>query len=93
MKQLNIGLYARVSKQDQNLQTQLLALRDYCQRENLEIAKEYLDKGISGASNNRPSFNRMLEDVRSGKINLSGVLRDRNYFIFTLPFNCSIRFI
>jgi len=68
-KQLKIGLYARVSKQDQNLQTQLVALKDYCQRENLEIIKEYLDNGISGATDNRPAFNQMLEDMRTGKIN------------------------
>ena len=49
-KQLKIGLYARVSKQDQNLQTQLVALRDYCQRNNYEIVEEYRDNGISGSN-------------------------------------------
>jgi len=69
MKELNIGLYARVSKNEQNIETQLVALRDYCQRNNYKIAKEYLDNGFSGATDNRPSFNSLLSDIRTGKIN------------------------
>ena len=69
MKQLNIGLYARVSKNEQNIDTQLVALRDYCQRNNYKVVKEYLDNGISGATENRPSFNALLSDIRAQKIN------------------------
>jgi len=70
MKQeLKIGLYARVSKEEQNIETQLVALRDYCQRNSFEIVKEYLDNGISGATDNRPSFNALLSDMRTGNIN------------------------
>jgi len=69
MKELNIGLYARVSKDEQNIETQLVALKDYCQRNNYQIKEKYLDNGISGATDNRPAFNKMLEDMRSGKIN------------------------
>lgn len=69
MKQLKIGLYARVSKQDQNLQTQLVVLKDYCQKNNYEVIEEYKDNGISGATDNRPAFNKMLEDIRTKKIN------------------------
>lgn len=69
MKQLKVGLYARVSKQEQNIQSQLLALRDYCQGNNYKIVKEYLDNGVSGAKNSRPAFDKMLVDIRTGKIN------------------------
>ncbi len=68
MKNLNIGLYARVSKNEQNIDTQLVALRDYCQRNNYEIVEEYLDNGVSGATDSRPAFNKLLEDMRSRKI-------------------------
>ena len=68
-KELKIGLYARVSKEEQNIETQMVALRDYCQRNNYEMIEEYLDNGISGATDSRPAFNKMLEDMRTGKIN------------------------
>jgi site-specific DNA recombinase len=68
-QELKIGIYARVSKEEQNIETQLMALRDYCQRNNYEIVGEYLDNGISGATDNRPAFNKLLADMRTGKIN------------------------
>ena len=68
-KELKIGIYARVSKEEQNIETQILGLRDFCKRNNYEIVEEYLDNGISGATDNRPSFNKLLEDMRMGKVN------------------------
>lgn len=68
-EELKIGLYARVSKEEQNIETQVMALRDYCQRNNYEIVEEYLDNGISGATDSRPAFNKLLRDMRAGEIN------------------------
>ena len=51
--------YARVSTQDQNLDLQLKALKKAgCQR-------IFRDK-VSGATRNRPEFQRMLDQIRSG---------------------------
>lgn len=69
MKTLTIGLYARTSKSEQNTETQLVALRDFCQRENYEAFKEYIDNGVSGAKDNRPAFNELIEDIRAKRIN------------------------
>lgn len=69
MKNLKIGLYCRVSKNEQHIETQRLALRDFCQRNNYEIVEEYLDNGVSGAKDSRPAFDRLLADMRAGKIN------------------------
>ena len=70
-KELKIGVYARVSTKDkgQNIETQLLPMREYCQRNNYEIIEEYLDAGISGVKKSRPAFNKMLEDIRDERIN------------------------
>jgi len=65
---MKIGIYVRCSTNDQNTDTQLLALRDYCQRNEYQVVKEYTDNGISGAKNSRPAFNKMLADIRAGKI-------------------------
>jgi len=63
-----IGLYARVSSRDQNIDTQLLALRDYCKRMDYEIVGEYVDNGFSGKNENRPEFERLLSDMRNNKL-------------------------
>ena len=68
-KELKVGLYARVSKEEQNIETQMIALRDYCQRNNYQIVEKYLDNGFSGAKDSRPAFDRLLADMRMGKIN------------------------
>ena len=67
MKQ--VALYARVSSNDQNVATQLLPLRDYCQRMGYAIADEYVDAGYSGKTDQRPAFERLLADMRAGKFN------------------------
>jgi DNA invertase Pin-like site-specific DNA recombinase len=64
-----VALYARTSMADQNTDTQLLPLRDYCQRLGYQAVGEYVDHGWSGKDDRRPEFERLLQDVRSGKIN------------------------
>lgn len=63
-----VGIYARVSSSDQNIDTQLLALRDYCKRLGYSIVDEYVDNGFSGKDENRPSFEKLLADMRADKI-------------------------
>jgi DNA invertase Pin-like site-specific DNA recombinase len=59
------GIYARVSTvgagQDPGMQ--IAALREYCSRRGWEVAGEYIDAGISGATDSRPQLNRLMEDV------------------------------
>jgi len=52
---------------DQNLETQLVPLRDYCQRMSYQIVREYVDTG-SGKDLKRPQFERLLADVRAKKV-------------------------
>lgn len=66
MKNLKVAIYARVSTADQNLNNQLIELRDYCQRNNYEITGEYCDV-ISGSKIIRPELDRMLKDMRDKK--------------------------
>jgi DNA invertase Pin-like site-specific DNA recombinase len=59
------GIYARVSTagagQDPTMQTR--ELKEYCQRRGWEVAGEYVDAGISGATDSRPEPNRLMEDA------------------------------
>ncbi len=65
---LRVVLYARVSTQDQNTDTQVTALRDYCARMGYQVAEEYVDQGFSGKDNKRPEFERLLADMRQGRL-------------------------
>lgn len=59
------AIYARVSTHHgQNPEMQLHELRTYCARREWEIAGEYVDRGLSGAREQRPALDRLLSDCR-----------------------------
>ncbi len=64
---MRVACYARVSTVDQNVETQMTALRDYCARMGYEVMGEYVDQGFSGKDDKRPRFERLLADLRQGQ--------------------------
>lgn len=64
-------IYARVSKVDdsQDLNNQLIPLRDFAKAINVDLVEEYVDKG-SGANADRQNFIRMLKDSDQKKHDL-----------------------
>ena len=66
---MKAGIYARVSTKEQDINKQVQELIDYCKRNNYEYIL-YVDKGISGAKESRPEFNRLMEDVRLKKLDI-----------------------
>lgn len=81
-----IALYARVStdaqvREGDSIQAQLSALREYAKKNEYEIVGEYIDDGISGVLlDERDELQRMLDDVRDGKIDLVAFTRLDRYF-------------
>ena len=61
---MKVAIYVRVSTNDQNETMQLKDLREYCERMQYTIYKEYIDIGESGAKTSRPQFNLFMEDMR-----------------------------
>lgn len=57
------ALYARVSTSDQSPDSQLRDLHQYAEARGFEIS-EYVDTGFSGAKQNRPALDRLMEDAR-----------------------------
>ncbi|MGR3344706.1 MAG: recombinase family protein, partial [Paracoccaceae bacterium] len=60
-------VYCRVStlkqaESGQGIDIQLKLCREYCERENIEIVREFVDRGISGAIMDRPELADMLGD-------------------------------
>lgn len=72
-----VALYGRVSTEEQalrgfSIEAQVDALKEYAKKNNMKIVDIYLDEGISGAKPplKRPALNRLLEDVKAGKIDM-----------------------
>lgn len=70
------ALYCRLSKDDDSnmesssISTQKLILESYCKNHGFQIYDYYIDDGYSGTNFDRPSFERMLNDIDNGKINM-----------------------
>jgi DNA invertase Pin-like site-specific DNA recombinase len=58
---MKVALYARVSTDDQETAGQLERLRLYVKAMGWEIVGEWVDKGESGATDDRPAYNSMLK--------------------------------
>lgn len=61
------AIYMRVSTAGQKLDSQDVELQRYCQRRGWKNLVTYTDK-ISGASAGRPGLDKLMEDVRRGKV-------------------------
>jgi DNA invertase Pin-like site-specific DNA recombinase len=59
---MKVAVYVRVSTDKQELENQLLQLREYAKKSNWEIYKEYTET-ISGKENSRPQFDAMFKDA------------------------------
>ena len=70
-KEIKAALYYRVSTTDkQHIDQQELALHTYCNTQGITPVDEYSDVGESGKKTSRPEFDRLLQDIRSGRINM-----------------------
>lgn len=73
-KTFRVALYARLSvelkaRPSESNANQLDIMREFIKgRPEFAECYEYVDSAVSGTSFNRPSFNRMMDDVREGKI-------------------------
>ena len=66
---MKVAIYARVSTDEQNADTQVKMCADYCFRNGYEVYTAYVDTGVSGTKSSRPEFDRMLSDMRQMKFN------------------------
>ena len=70
------GLYCRLSSDDgltqdsSSILKHKMMLEKYCKENDLVVSDVYMDDGYSGLNYNRPSFNRLINDIESKKVNL-----------------------
>jgi DNA invertase Pin-like site-specific DNA recombinase len=67
-----VGIYLRVSTDDQTVENQRQALLAACEARGWRVVDEYIDHGISGAKGRegRPHFDRLLKDVTRRRIDV-----------------------
>jgi len=103
---LATGAYGRLSVEnetDESLKTQMAMLHGFINNHpDLQLTDSYIDNGYSGTNFDRPEFIRLMDDVRSGRINcivvkdLSRFGRDyleTGYYLETLFPHLNVRFI
>ena len=72
----NAGIYVRLSQEDMrmgeslSIENQKLILTKYVKEQGWNISDIYVDNGYSGTDFDRPGVTRLLEDAKTGKINL-----------------------
>ena len=71
-----VGMYLRLSSEDErigeslSIDNQRKILTDYITEQGWTLFDEYVDDGVSGVTFERPGIQRMLDDAKTGKINL-----------------------
>ncbi len=71
-----VGMYIRLSRDDErageslSIENQRRILTNYISEQGWSLYDEYVDDGFSGTDFNRPGVQRMLDDAKTGKINL-----------------------
>ncbi len=71
----NVAIYCRLSREDgneesQSIQSQKEILTKYVNEQDWNIIDYYIDDGYSGTNFDRPSFQRLLNDIEVGRINI-----------------------
>lgn len=63
MKAVIYARYSSNSQRDESIDGQIRECTAYAQRYNIQIVGEYIDRAISGRTDDRPDFQRMIKDI------------------------------
>jgi DNA invertase Pin-like site-specific DNA recombinase len=69
-KQKRVGLYLRVSKDDQTSDNQLLDLKRVADQRGWDVVETYVDHAVSGKQERRPALDRLRQDAMHGKLDV-----------------------
>ncbi len=64
-EKINAVIYTRYSshtQREESIEGQLKVCHEYAKRNNINVIGEYADRAMTGTNDNRPSFQKMLED-------------------------------
>jgi DNA invertase Pin-like site-specific DNA recombinase len=68
---MKVGIYARVSTSNkgQDVDNQVIVLKEFCDRMNYQVVGEYIDE-VSGGTSDRPAFKKLFQDASKRKFDL-----------------------
>lgn len=69
--------YARFSsnnQRDESIDAQLRAIREYCEREKIQLVEIYKDEAQSATTDVRDDFKNMIDDIFAGRLDIDTVL-------------------
>ena len=69
--------YARFSsnnQRDESIDAQLRAIREYCERENIQLVEIYKDEAQTATTDLRDDFKNMIDDIFAGRLDIDTVL-------------------
>ena len=72
----HVGLYIRLSKEDENegpsesVNNQRSMLEEFVKQHRLSVFDTYVDDGWSGTNFDRPDFQRLIADIEAKKVNM-----------------------
>ncbi len=72
---MRVGVYARVSTNEQSTEPQLLDLRRYADQRGWDVYHTYDEKGISGTRETRPALDALMNDARKRRFDVVLVWR------------------
>ena len=62
-----VAIYARYSsskQREQSIEGQIRVCRAFCMTKDWDVVKVYIDRARSGRNDNRPEFQKMLQDAQ-----------------------------
>ncbi len=68
------GRYSSNNQREESIDAQLRAIRDYCDKEDIDLIAEYYDEAQTGTNDGRDDFQEMINAILKGYIEVDFVL-------------------
>jgi DNA invertase Pin-like site-specific DNA recombinase len=70
MRGVLYGRYSSHNQKDASIEQQFRDCREFCEKNGMKIIGEYADRAITGKTDKRPEFQRMIKDASKGRFQL-----------------------
>ncbi len=70
MKAVAYARFSSDNQREESIEAQIFAIEEYAKQKGITILKTYKDEALSGTTDKRPGFQRMIKDAASGDFTL-----------------------